>query len=579
MSLERGLATRPKRRRKNLARFFLMTMLFIVAIFGVIGWYFFVRPSTEHVEPYDGDKHVIVFQGERAAMPYMLDSEQVLLPFDFVKEQIDPDLFWDEPTKSVIVTTKDKVLRMQSDQVVAYLNKKPINLQVPVQEVEGVRYIPLEPVEKLYPYAFERIEESGVLRVEKSGYAVQQAAIVSEEKAGMVRLGASYREPIVAELAAGAAVDVVGEQDGWYRVLTASGYSGFLPKEAVSLTQVRKVELEQSTPSRQPGAWKPLGQKINLVWEQVVNKNPDTAEIGAMPGVNVVSPTWFELKDAEGNLLNKADPAYVKWAHQRDYKVWGLVTNGFNPDWTTAVLSNFDKREKVIAQLLHYAHLYDLDGINIDFENVYLKDKERLVQFMRELTPYLHEQGLTVSIDVTIKSTAETWSMFLDRAALAKVVDYVAVMTYDEHWAASPKAGSVASLPWTENGLKGVLEEVPAEKLLLGVPFYTRLWTEAKQPDGKIKVSSRALFMTGAQKWIAERNLTPKLDEASGQLYVEYKDPNDGNTYKMWLEDTTSMQKRVALVEKYNLAGVAAWRRGYEVPEIWNVINEGLNKK
>ncbi|MCM3082140.1 glycosyl hydrolase family 18 protein [Brevibacillus invocatus] len=578
MRAERGVTTRPRRKRSRLASFFLMLMLCIVAIFSAMYWYFFLRPSTEHVEPYNGEKQVIVFQGEQIDTPYLLDAQQVLLPFDFIKEHIDPDLFWDEPTKSVIVTTKDKVLRMQSDQVVAYLNKKPLNLQVPVQDVEGVRYVPLEPVEKLYSFSFRKLEDSGVLQVEKEGYAVQQAEIVAEEKAGLVRTGASHREPIVAELSSGDKVDILGEKEGWYRVLTPKGTSGFLPKGAVTLTEVRKVQLERPASTEKKAAWKPLGQKINLVWEHVVNRNPNTAEIGALPGVNVVSPTWFEMKDSEGNLTNKADPAYVKWAHQRGYKVWGLVTNGFNPDWTASVLSSFDKREKVIAQLLHYAHLYDLDGINIDFENVYLADKERLVQFMRELTPYLHEQGLTVSIDVTIKSTAETWSMFLDRPALAKIVDYVAVMTYDEHWAASPKAGSVASLPWTENGLKGVLEEVPAEKLLLGVPFYTRLWTEAKQADGKVKVSSRALYMSGAKKWIEERKLTPKLDEASGQNYVEYKDPKDGNTYKMWIEDTVSMKKRVELVEKYNLAGIAAWRRGFEEPEIWDAIQEGLNK-
>lgn len=578
MRAERGVTTRPRRKRSRLASFFLLLMLFIVAIFSAIYWYFVLRPSTEHVEPYNGEKHVIVFQGEKIDTPYLLDAQQVLLPFDFIKEHIDPDLFWDEPTKSVIVTTKDKVLRMQSDQVVAYLNKKPLNLQVPVQDVEGMRYVPLEPVEKLYSFSFRLLEDSDVLQVEREGYAVQQAAIVAEDKAGLVRTDASHREPIVAELSSGDKVDVLGEKEGWYRVLTPKGTSGFLPKEAVTLTEVRKAQLERPTVIEKKAAWKPLGQKINLVWEHVVNRNPNTAEIGALPGVNVVSPTWFEMKDAEGNLTNKADPAYVKWAHQRGYKVWGLVTNGFNPDWTASVLNSFDKREKVIAQLLHYAHLYDLDGINIDFENVYLADKERLVQFMRELTPYLHEQGLTVSIDVTIKSTAETWSMFLDRAALAKIVDYVAVMTYDEHWAASPKAGSVASLPWTENGLKGVLEEVPAEKLLLGVPFYTRLWTEAKQADGKVKVSSRALFMSGAKKWIEERKLTPKLDAASGQNYVEYKDPKDGNTYKMWIEDTDSMKKRVELVEKYNLAGIAAWRRGFEEPEIWDAIQEGLIK-
>ena len=581
MPLEEGVILRPRRRGKRLRQFFLMLLLFIVLIFGSAFWLLFLKPSTEQVKPYGGASQVIVYQGSpMEASSYLLESGQVLLSFDFLKEVIDPYLYWDEPTNSVIVTTKDKVLRLPSGQVTAFLNKQPIDLQVPVKEVDGVRYIPLAPIEKLYDFQFALLEESGVLSIEKEGYAVQQAQVIAEDGA-KVRIGASHREPFVAQLAAGETVDLLGEENGWYSVFTQNGIAGYLPKDDVEITQVRQVKLEADQASSEPQAagWKPLGEKINMVWEHVVSRNPNTAEIGALPGVNVVSPTWFEMTDAEGTLLNKADPAYVTWAHQRGYKVWGLVTNGFNPDWTTAVLSSYEKREKLASQLLHYAHMYDLDGINIDFENVYLEDKERLVQFVRELTPYLHEQGLTVSIDVTIKSTAETWSMFLDRKALAEVVDYVAVMTYDEHWASSPKAGSVASLPWVENGLQGVLEEVPADKLLLGVPFYTRLWTETPQADGSVKVRSRALSMAGAQNWIKERNLTPVLDEASGQHYVEYKDPNDGNTYKMWLEDATSMEKRIQLVEKYNLAGVAAWRRGFELPEIWTTIEAGLAGK
>lgn len=551
-------------------------MLFLLAIFGSIYWFFVLRASTEHVQPYDGDKAVIVYEGQRADASYLLEAEQILLPFDFIKEKIDPAIFWDEPTKSVIVTTKDKVLRMESGEVVAHLNKQPVNLQVPVKEVGGTRYVPLDPLEKLYPFAFEHKVDTGVLTVEQEGYEIGQAKVVSDEEKQPVRVGASHRTPIVAELSAGELVDVLGQQEGYYRVLTASGIAGFLPEKSLEMASKRKVTLQHATSSEGQAAWKPNGEKVNMVWEHVVNKNPNVAQIGALPGVNVVSPTWFELKDAEGTLLNRADPAYVKWAHKRGYQVWGLVTNGFNPDWTQAVLGSYDKRDKLIAQLIHYAHLYDLDGINIDFENVYYEDKERLVQFVRELTPYLHQQGLTVSIDVTIKSNAKTWSMFLDRKALAQVVDYMAVMTYDEHWAASPKAGSVASLPWVEAGLQGVLEEVPNEKLLLGVPFYTRLWTEAKQADGTIKVSSKALSMPRAQEWVQERKLTPVLDEASGQQYVEYRDPKDGNVYKMWLEDVSSMKKRIELVKKYDLAGVASWRRGFEEPEIWPAIEEGL---
>ncbi|MED1955096.1 glycosyl hydrolase family 18 protein [Brevibacillus centrosporus] len=577
--MELGLAARPKKRRRRVFQFFLMLILFFVAIFGGIYWFFVLRASTEHVSPFNGEKHALVYQGEVVKTPYLMESDQILLPFSFIQENLDSAIFWDEPTHSVIITTKDKVLRMESGQVVAYLNKQPVNLQVPVKEVDGVRYVPLEPLEKLYPYSFAHKPATGALTVEKDGYAIQQAKVVQDDDPQLVRTGASLRTPIVAELSSGAVVDVLGQTDKWYRVLTADGIAGFLPRESLELTQVRKVSLDRPASSAQKAVWKPLGQKINLVWEQVTSKNPNVSDIGPMQGVNVVSPTWFEMKDAEGTLQNKADPAYVKWAHQRGYQVWGLVTNGFNPDWTKSVLGSYDKREKLIAQLIHYANLYDLDGINIDFENVYLDEKQKLVQFVRELTPYLHEQGLTVSIDVTIKSTAETWSMFLDRKALAEVVDYMAVMTYDEHWASSPKAGSVASLPWVENGLQGVLEEVPHQKLLLGVPFYTRLWTETKQADGSVKVSSKALSMPRALEWIEERKLTPTLDEASGQNYVQYQDPKDGNTYKMWLEDVTSIEKRMAIVHKYNLAGVASWRRGYEVPEIWKAVSDGLNSQ
>ncbi|MED1725496.1 glycosyl hydrolase family 18 protein [Brevibacillus parabrevis] len=567
---------RPRRRRGRALRRLFMLMFFLLAIFGSIYWFFVLRASTEHVQPYDGAKDVIVFEGKRMDATYLLDAEQILLPFDFIKEKIDPAIFWDEPTRSVIVTTKDKVLRMESGEVVAHLNKQPVNLQVPVKEVEGKRYVPLDPLTRLYPFAFERKADTGVLLVEQEGYEIEQAHVISGEEKQLVRVGASHRTRIVSELSSGDTVDVLGEQEGYYRVLTASGIAGFLPEKSVEMSGKRKVSLQHAGSSGEQVAWKPDGQKVNMVWEHVVSKNPNVAQIETLPGVNVIAPTWFELKDAEGTLINRADSAYVKWAHKRGYQVWGLVTNGFNPDWTQSVLGSYDKRDKLIVQLIHYAHLYDLDGINIDFENVYYEDKERLVQFVRELTPYLHQQGLTVSIDVTIKSNAKTWSMFLDRKALAEVVDYMAVMTYDEHWAASPKAGSVASLPWVEAGLQGVLEEVPNEKLLLGVPFYTRLWTEAKQADGTVKVSSKALSMPRAQEWIAERKLTPVLDKASGQQYVEYRDPKDGNVYKMWLEDVSSMAKRVELVKKYDLAGVASWRRGFEVPEIWPTIEEGL---
>lgn len=559
----------------------LMLLCFFVLVVGSIGvWYVNQLPSTQRVAPFGGQKNVIVFKGEAFEQPYRLENDQIMLPYGFIKAHLDPDAFWDEPTDSLIITTKDKVLRIESGQLTAYLNKTPVSLQIPLSEQDGVRYVPYAPLEKLYPYQLKLVPESNVLIVEKFGSSIQEGKVLSagekEEATQPLRTGASKKMPIVGEAAPDTTLSILAETGGWYRVQSDKGIVGYLPKEAVALTTIRTVASTKPNVEKQAAVWKPLGRKIVLAWEQVTKKTASTADLPDMQGLNVISPTWFELTDDKGTFANKADAAYVKWAHSKGYKVWGLVSNGFNPDWTKAVLGNFNLREKMIAQILQYAHMYNLDGINLDFENVYVDEKDNLVQFVRELTPYLHEQGLTVSMDVTVKSSSDRWSRFYDRARLAETVDYMAVMTYDEYYAGSPVAGSVASLPWTEEGLKGVLEDVPHQKLLLGVPFYTRLWKEEKQPDGSVKVTSKALSMTGAQKWLNERKLTPKPDDQTGQLYISYNDSKDGTTYKMWLEDSTSMQKRMDLVQKYNLAGAAAWRRGYETQDIWSTINEQL---
>ncbi|MGD8192031.1 glycosyl hydrolase family 18 protein [Brevibacillus ginsengisoli] len=563
-----------KRRRSGFALLFLILLVMVATG----GWYLFTRPSTEHVKPFAGRDHVILYQGNVYPDSYLVQNDQILVPFDFLKANIDPSIFWDEPTKSVIVTTQDKVLRMESDKLQAFLNKTPVNLRVPVQDVDGKRYVPYSPLEHLYPFAMKVNEQTQVISFEKNGDAIQQGKIFtgdSKDPTIPLREGASIKEAIVADLAKDSTVDIIREDQGWYYVQTSDGIVGYLPKESIALTDIRKVALHMpESPNVTP--WKPLGERIGLVWEQVSQKNPDTKQIPALQGIQVVSPTWFELLDDQANLGNKADLGYVKWAHGKGYKVWGLVSNGFNPDYTHAVLSDFRLREKFIGQILQYARMYKLDGINLDIENVYLKDKGFLVQFVRELTPYAHEQHLTVSMDVTTISSSDRWSQFYDRAALASVVDYIAVMTYDEHWASSPKAGSVASLPWTENSLKETLKEVPKKKLLLGIPFYTRLWKEETQADGTIKVSSKAYSMAKVDQWLKDKGVKPQLDPETGQMFASFKDPKDGATYKVWLEDQTSIKSRMQLVEQYDLAGYAAWRRGFENPEVWEVIKENL---
>ena len=224
----------------------------------------------------------------------------------------------------------------------------------------------------------------------------------------------------------------------------------------------------------------------------------------------------------------------------------------------------------LIKEILDIYSDYKVDGINLDFENVYLEDKDLLTQFVRELYPVFREGGMTVSMDITPISTSENWSLSFDRQRLSETVDYMILMAYDQHWANSPVAGSVAQYNWVEKAIKGVLEQVPNGKLVLAVPFYTRLW-KVEEIDGKAKISSQALSMESANRFVKENNMELEWDEESGQYYGETS--KDGVVYKIWLEDTNSIELKSSLVNKYNLAGIASWRKGFETEKIWPAIS------
>jgi spore germination protein YaaH len=247
-----------------------------------------------------------------------------------------------------------------------------------------------------------------------------------------------------------------------------------------------------------------------------------------------------------------------------------LFSNAFDPELTYQAFKDFETRQKMIRELLHYSQIYDLDGINLDIENVNPEHGPLVTQFVREATPYLHEAGLIVSMDITFIAGGN-WSAFYEREKLARIVDYLAVMAYDEHWGSSPVAGSVASLPWVEENLKQLLDVVPHEKLILGVPLYTRLW-EVKDSG---EVSSTALSMDKVKEWLDKHQLTPSYDEASGQNYAELYVQEEQTTYKIWLEDELSLKKRAELADRYELAGVASWSRYFADETAWLALNLG----
>jgi spore germination protein YaaH len=313
------------------------------------------------------------------------------------------------------------------------------------------------------------------------------------------------------------------------------------------------------------------GKKVNLTWHYIWKDSPDMSNVKRVDGLNVVSPTWFSLANEKGDLEDRGSLSYIRWAHNNGYKVWVLIDNKFDSALTNKLLNNEIARAKLIGNLISTAKQYKLDGINVDFENMYIKDKDAFTQFIKELSKQTKANGLVLSVDVSIIAVNSNWSESFDRAALSKAVDYVALMAYDQHWGGSQVSGSVAQLSWVEQSLKRVLMEVPKEKLLLGVPFYTRLWKEEYlNGSSKPAVSSKAISMEEAERIVAENKAEKTWDAVSGQYYATYK--KDNATYKIWLEDERSIKLKAELVNEYKLAGIASWKYGLEKPTIWNVI-------
>ena len=468
-------------------------------------------------------------------------------PITVIQESVDANIRYEEETESVLVTTSESVFRMKMESTKGELNGKAVTIPYAPKLIDGIAYVPIKPLKQHYGVTVHEDSATGAIILMRAGirFSLPKRPGNPEETVALRESG-EKKSPIVLDMPAGERLRVWREEAGRLFVQADNGYTGYVPKEQVKLGDVKEIPMLAQTPSRAEREWK--NKSVNLAWEAVYNKNPSTDSIGELPGVNVVSPTWFSIVDGEGTVKSKAVKQYVSWAHNRNMEVWGLMDNSFDPDMTTEALSTFDRRSHIIEQMLAYAKQYKLDGINIDFENVHTKDKDHVVQFVREMKPLAKARGLIVSIDVTPKSNSEMWSLFLDRKRLGETVDYMMVMAYDEHWAASPKAGSVSSAPWAEQSVRRIMEEdaVPSSKLVLGVPLYTRVWTETSEA-GETKVSSKAIGMEKSQALLKEQKVKGTLDAGTGQNYVQFTEGE--SIKKIWMEDGTSLQSRVNMAK------------------------------
>lgn len=534
----------------------------------------------------------------------LLQDDEVYLSKDDIENYYDKYIYYDEQYNYIIATANGKYAYFDIDSGILNINEKKSNIKI-IKE-DDMYYIPISSLESVYNIDVKYIEEANTVIIESLDRALETATtnkkvdvkykstsfsktlekIDSNTKVAIVpqttkNTTAENSETTVAvkkesvtdkiKNTLSKASNFIDEietknSQNWTLVRTENGTLGY----------IKNSDLENITIERE--AEKQEEKTISLAWEYFseYGKAPQNSSDVKYEGVNVVSPSFFYLSaDKVKTNIGQEGVNYIKWAKSNNYEVWAMVQNDNTSETKmnefSEWINDYKKRQNVINQIVDYVNIYDLDGINIDFENIYKKDKNALSRFIIELKPRLENIGATLSVDVTEPDGSETWSLCFDRNVIGDVADYIVFMAYDQFGSYSKVPGSTASYNWVEKNINKFInqEKVEPSKIILGVPLYTRLW---KTNDSE-ETTNSTVAIKNQYKYIPSDDEVQWLEDAK-QNYVEYE--KDNYTYRMWIEDETSISYKLDLIEKYNLAGAAFWEKGYENEEIWDLVNEKL---
>lgn len=548
-------------KKGNMLKKILVTMLFLVCICVVIN----MAPNYVQNEIKGKINLIINNNNVTTSLKYDVvvdENEVVYLSSRDIGNFFDQNIFYDNVYNQIITTSGTKVATIEPDKKEMYVNSSKVNIYATMTKKDNTFYLPFSEMKNVYNVDVKYSKETGIVTID---------SLDKEQKMGNSSndTNVKYKPTIFSKtldkIKKGESVVVIEKKDGWNKIRTSKGLIGYV-KDVANIHNVRE-NIEET---------KQIEGKVSLVWDYYSNTAPDRTGT-TIEGVNVVAPSIASLERlGKGELITRIGESgkrYIEWAHGNNYKVWGIVSNDSLTDTTSEILNDYKLREGLINKIILLATNYNLDGINIDFENMRQEDKDMFSQFLIELAPRLKEYSKVLSVDVTAPDGSPNWSLCYDRNKIGQVADYVIFMGYDQYGISSEKAGTTAGADWVEvtiNKFIGAQEEVDKDKLILGMPFYTRLW---KEKDGK--ATSTVIWMKSIDKNLPS-NIERKWDENLKQYYVEYE--QDGYTYKMWIEDEESIKAKFDIMHKYNLAGAAYWQKDFESANIWNIVKEEINK-
>lgn len=496
----------------------------------------------------------------------IIENDNIYISKQDLGNFFDKYIYKDTENNNIVTTYNNKIASISLEKNKININGSTKNTYAHAENKEGTIYVPITELEDVYGIEIKYLPDSKVLTIDSTSKE-QKKGIITKNVS--VKSSTKFISKTIDKVKKGSYVIVVSEDKGYTKIRTENGKVGYVKTNKVANTVVVREEMQET---------KQIEGKVNMVWDYYseVASAPDRTGV-TMDGVNVVSPAFFHL-NTSGELTENVGTqgqAYIDWAHSNGYKVWPMVQNAGNGmlNVTSNIMNDYNKRQKLINQIVNYCVKYKLDGINIDFENMKKEDKDMYSRFIIELTPRLKDMGIVVSVDVTAPDGSETWSLCFDRNVIGDVADYIIFMAYDQYGTSSNKSGTTAGYDWVNLSLNKFLktEEIESNKIILAIPLYTRLWTE--DSSGKV-VKQSTVSMKNIDS-ILPSGVNKQWDDNFKQYYVEYQDGQ--YTKKMWIEDEKSLKEKINLINSNNLGGVASWEKGMETDNFWTFLKENLD--
>lgn len=496
----------------------------------------------------------------------IIENDNIYISKQDLGNFFDKYIYEDTENNNIVTTYNNKIASISLEKNKININGSTKNTYAHAENKEGIIYVPITELEDVYGIEIKYLPDSKVLTIDSTSKE-QKKGIITKNVS--VKSSTKFISKTIDKVKKGSYVIVVSEDKGYTKIRTENGKVGYVKTNKVANTVVVREEMQET---------KQIEGKVNMVWDYYseVASAPDRTGV-KMDGVNVVSPAFFHL-NTSGELTENVGTkgqAYIDWAHSNGYKVWPMVQNAGNGmlNVTSNIMNDYNKRQKLINQIVNYCVKYKLDGINIDFENMKKEDKDMYSRFIIELTPRLKDMGIVVSVDVTAPDGSETWSLCFDRNVIGDVADYIIFMAYDQYGTSSNKSGTTAGYDWVNLSLNKFLktEEIESNKIILAIPLYTRLWTE--DSSGKV-VKQSTVSMKNIDS-ILPSGVNKQWDDNFKQYYVEYQDGQ--YTKKMWIEDEKSLKEKINLINSNNLGGVASWEKGMETDNFWTFLKENLD--